>query len=366
MIQLSDFSFMQMAYGLAEKSKGWSSPNPLVGTVIVKNGTIVGWGHHEKPGSPHAEIVALERAGKKAGNSTIYQTLEPCVHWGKTPPCIDRIINAQPKRVVVSAYDVNPLVYKKGVRLLREKGINVNVGLMQEKNSRLNETYIKYITQKIPFITLKTAVSLDGKIATQTGSSRWITSEENREYIHLLRGENDAVMTGIRTILNDDPLLTIRHPQWENKKILRIILDTKLRFPLNARMLKTLDKGDIIICTSKNASLYKAEELEKKGIKIMRFPLKNSKISIKSVLKRLGEESISSVLVEGGGALLTSFLQEYLADKIIITIAPKLIGGQKSPGFFQGKGIQDIHDALRLKKFHCFRTGPDLVVEGYF
>ncbi|MFW6159871.1 MAG: bifunctional diaminohydroxyphosphoribosylaminopyrimidine deaminase/5-amino-6-(5-phosphoribosylamino)uracil reductase RibD [Acidobacteriota bacterium] len=365
MIQHKDLAFMRMAYSLAEKARGWVSPNPLVGAVVVKKGIIIGWGHHEKPGFPHAEIVALEIAGKKARNSTLYQTLEPCVHWGKTPPCIDRVIEARPRRVVISAYDANPLVYKKGIRLLKNNGIDVEVGLMQETNSRLNEAYIKYITRKIPFVTIKTAVSLDGKAATQTGSSRWITSEETRKYIHLLRGEHDAVITGIQTILHDDPLLTLRHSQWEDKKIIRIVLDSRLRFPLKARILQTLDKGNIIICTSDKAPSRKADKLEKKGIKVIRFPSEDLKIPIKKVLKRLGEEKISSVLVEGGGILTTSFLQEHLADKIIVTLAPSLVGGKKAPGFFQGTGVQSIQDALRLKKSHCFQIGSDLVVEGY-
>ena len=245
MTQLKDIAYLEMAYGLAEKARGWASPNPYVGSVVVRRDAVIGYGYHERPGRPHAEAIALERAGRGAGESTLYITLEPCVHWGRTPPCADAVLLARPRRVVVSSLDPNPLVFRKGVRKLRAAGIEVSVGLLQQRNATLNESYIKHITRGIPFVTLKAALSLDGRMATRTRDSRWISSPQARDYVHLLRGEQDAIMVGIQTILSDDPLLTVRHPQWAGKKALRVILDSRLRFPLRARILSSLSGGGI-------------------------------------------------------------------------------------------------------------------------
>jgi diaminohydroxyphosphoribosylaminopyrimidine deaminase/5-amino-6-(5-phosphoribosylamino)uracil reductase len=212
MTNLRDVAYLDMAYGLAEKALGFASPNPLVGAVVVKKDRIIGLGYHEGAGRPHAEIMALEQARRHSAGSTLYVTLEPCVHWGRTPPCVDAIIKARLKRVVVSALDPNPHVFQKGIQKLKEAGLEVEAGLLRERNERLNEAYAKYITRKIPFMALKAAVSLDGRIATKAFDSRWISSAEMREYIHLLRGEYDAVMIGASTLIRDDPRLTARHP----------------------------------------------------------------------------------------------------------------------------------------------------------
>ena len=365
MNKAKDIAYLQMCYGLAEKAIGWASPNPYVGAVIVKNDVVVGYGYHEKPGKLHAEAVALQRADKLALNSSVYITLEPCTHWGRTPPCIDKILQAKPKRLVISAYDPNPQINKKGVRQLREAGISVSVGLIKEKNDRLNENYIKHITKKVPFVIIKSALSLDGKTATASMDSQWISSRATRDYIHLLRGEFDAIMVGINTILKDDPRLTVRHPNWKGKKTTRIILDSQLRFPLKSRIQETLSSGRIMIFTCKNASPRKAETLRKKGIDI--FPLRSSsRVKIQEVLEWLGKNDISSVFVEGGAALQTNILEERLADKIMLTISPKLIGGRNAPTFFQGKGAKLIKDALRLKRSRIFQIENDMIIEGYF
>ncbi|MFW6131975.1 MAG: bifunctional diaminohydroxyphosphoribosylaminopyrimidine deaminase/5-amino-6-(5-phosphoribosylamino)uracil reductase RibD [Candidatus Aminicenantaceae bacterium] len=361
-----DASYMYMAYSLAEKAKGWASPNPYVGCIILKNGAIVGYGFHEKPGKLHAEAVAIQKAGSQVQNSTLYTTLEPCLHWGRTPPCVDKIIEAKPKRVVVSALDPNPLVYKKGVKKLKDAGINVLTGLLEQINKKLNETYIKYITRKQPFVLIKAASSFDGKIATKNFSSQWISSLQTREYTHLIRAEYDAIMTGINTIIKDNPQLTIRHSDWTNKKLTRIILDSSLRLPPDSKIISTLSKGKILIFTKKNPPLEKAKQLQRRGVQVIPLQKSDSSINLKEVLNYLGQIEISSVLVEGGGQLTTSFIQQKLADKILLIFSPKLIGGEKAPSFYDGKGINHIQDAYLLKDVHSFKIGEDTIMEGYF
>jgi diaminohydroxyphosphoribosylaminopyrimidine deaminase/5-amino-6-(5-phosphoribosylamino)uracil reductase len=361
-----DLAHMEMAYSLADKARGRSSPNPLVGSVIVRDGAVVGAGYHEEAGKPHAEIMALRKAGDRARGATIYLTLEPCVHWGRTPPCVDSLLAAGLKRAVVSAYDPNPIVHRKGIARLRAAGVDVSVGLLAERNARLNETYIKYITRKIPFVTLKAALSLDGRMATQTGDSRWISSSGARDYIHLLRGEYDALMVGIDTLIRDDPRLTVRHPGWGAKKIARIVLDSNLRFPLTARILGTLTRGRLIVFAQEGASAGKAAALRKRGVEVVLIdrPLKEEGLA--SVLAELGKREIASLLVEGGGRLETSFIERNLADKIVLTLSPKLIGGRNAPGFFGGEGVEKVRAALRLKGLKAFDLGDDLILEGYF
>lgn len=366
MKNLKDISCLQMAYSLAEKAKGWASPNPYVGAVIEKRGIIVGYGYHEKPGKPHAELVALQKAGALSRNSTAYITLEPCVHWGRTPPCVESLLEARPKRVVISAFDPNPLVFKKGIKRMRQAGIEVSAGLLEEKNNRLNEIYLKYITRKLPFVAAKAAISLDGKIATKNFDSHWISSPATREYIHLLRGEYDAIMVGITTLIKDDPLLTVRHRNWKGKNITRIILDSRLRIPLNAKIISTLSQGKIMVFTLNKASRKKAEALKKKGVDVVFLPVSSSKVDLKEVLAWLGRNQIASVLVEGGSLLLTSMLEQKLADKIFLTVSPKLIGGKEAPSLFQGNGADFIKDSFLLKRVNSFRIDEDTIFEGYF
>jgi diaminohydroxyphosphoribosylaminopyrimidine deaminase/5-amino-6-(5-phosphoribosylamino)uracil reductase len=363
MKNLKDIFYLQMAYALAEKAKGWANPNPYVGTVIVRKDVIVGNGYHVKPGQPHAEAVALQRAGSLSRNSTAYLTLEPCVHWGKTPPCTEAILQARLKRVVISALDPNPLVFKKGYKKIKRAGIEVSAGLLEEKNRRLNEVYLKYITKKTPFVIAKAAISLDGKIATKKFSSRWISSPQTRKYFQLLRGEYDALMVGINTLIKDDPLLTVRHPNWKGRHIVRVILDSNLRFPLGAKILSTLSQGRIIIFSLKKASQRKAEALRKKGVEVI-F-LSSPTLDLKKVLSWLGKNEMSSVLVEGGSRVLTSMLEENLVDKIFVSISPKLIGGKQAPSLLQGEGADFIKNSIRLKRINSFQIDEDIIVEGY-
>jgi diaminohydroxyphosphoribosylaminopyrimidine deaminase/5-amino-6-(5-phosphoribosylamino)uracil reductase len=361
-----DRSYLEMAYGLAEKARGWASPNPYVGAVLVRGEKIVGFGYHERPGAPHAEINALRLAGPSAKGSTLYLTLEPCVHWGRTPPCIDAVIQAAPRRVVISSYDANPVVFKKGVARLRQAGIEVSVGLLQERHKSLNEAYIKHITRGLPLVTLKAAVSLDGRIAARTGDSRWISSPHTREYIHLLRGEQDAIMVGIDTVLTDDPLLTVRHAQWNGKTILRAVIDSELRLPLRARILSTLCQGEVCILTTGKASTPKEKALEKIGVEVVRLPAVSSRVNLAAALAWLGKKGIASLLVEGGSRLLTTMVEKKLADRLFLTISPKLVGGEKARSFFEGRGVGRIAEAAGIYAPTTYAIGEDIILEGHF
>jgi diaminohydroxyphosphoribosylaminopyrimidine deaminase/5-amino-6-(5-phosphoribosylamino)uracil reductase len=365
MTDLKDIAYLEMAYGLAEKARGWASPNPYVGAVVVRRDTIIGYGYHERPGRPHAEAIALERAGRAANGSTLYITLEPCVHWGRTPPCTDAVLLARPRRVVVSSLDPNPLVFRKGVRRLRAAGIDVSVGLLQQRNLTLNESYIKYITRGIPFVTLKAALSLDGRMATRTRDSHWISSPLTRDYVHLLRGEQDAIMVGIQTILSDNPLLTVRHPQWAGKKAVRVILDSRLRFPLRARILSSLSEGRITVFTTSAAPARKRDLLEKRGIEVVEIPASSRSVDIAAVLAHLGGRGITSLLVEGGSRLLTTMIEGRFADKLFLTLSPRLIGGAAAPSLLEGEGVLRVQDSWAIRQVAMFTIGEDIVIEGY-
>jgi diaminohydroxyphosphoribosylaminopyrimidine deaminase / 5-amino-6-(5-phosphoribosylamino)uracil reductase len=361
-----DLAWMEMAYGLAEKARGRTSPNPLVGAVVVRGGAVIGHGFHEEPGKPHAEILALGMAGPLARGATLYLTLEPCVHWGRTPPCVDTVLAAGLKRIVVSALDPNPLVHTKGVGRLKEAGLDVSAGLLAERNAALNEAYTKYITRKVPFVTLKAALTLDGKIACRTGDSKWITSAATRDYVHLLRGEQDALMIGINTLVADDPLLTVRHVRWPGKTTVRAVLDSRLRFPLASRLLSTLDRGHILVFSGAEAPAGPAEALETRGVEVVRPQGGAKGWTLESVLSELGRREIAALLVEGGSRLFTSFVENRLADKAVLTYAPRLVGGAAAPGLVGGMGVNEVAHAIALKRTRSFAIADDIVVEGYF
>ncbi|MCX7973970.1 MAG: bifunctional diaminohydroxyphosphoribosylaminopyrimidine deaminase/5-amino-6-(5-phosphoribosylamino)uracil reductase RibD [Candidatus Aminicenantes bacterium] len=364
--EIIDRGYMQMAYSLAARARGWASPNPYVGAVVVKGNKIIGYGYHEQPGKPHAEVVALEMAGEKSRDSTLYVTLEPCVHWGRTPPCVETVLRFRPKRVVISSLDPNPIVYKKGVERLREKGIEVDLGCLKEINEKLNEAYFKFVRHGRPWVILKAALSLDAKIAAVDGSSKWLTGPLARDYVHLLRGEVDALLVGINTILKDNPRLTVRHPLWPKKHLTRVILDSQLRLPLNSRLLNTLDQGPIIVFSSNQASSRKQKLLEKKGVKIIKVSHDGRWLNLEQVLEELGQLGIASILVEGGGQVLTSFFEQNLADKIYLHIAPCFLGGERATSLFKGHGFPSIENRLKLRHYRTFWLGPDIILEGYF
>ena len=355
-----DKVFMKKALSLAKKGAGKVSPNPMVGAVVVKDGEIISTGYHAYYGGPHAEAVALEKAGEKARGATLYVNLEPCVHFGKTPPCVPRIIDAGIKRVVIATLDPNPLVSGKGVKMLREAGIDVTVGVLEKEAKKLNEAFFKWIKTKVPFVVLKIASTLDGKIATYSGNSKWITSLESRKLVHKYRAFYDAVLVGAGTVLKDNPELTVRLMRGRNP--VRVILDSSLRIPLSSKVLAA--NGRRIVFHSEDVSSDKLERLRDMGVELYAVPGEGEVLDLHEVLRKLGEIGIASVMVEGGREIFSSFLREELADKLIYFIAPKILGGGIGP--FDEVELCTIGESIELKDVRVRRVGSDLLVEGYF
>jgi diaminohydroxyphosphoribosylaminopyrimidine deaminase/5-amino-6-(5-phosphoribosylamino)uracil reductase len=358
-----DEKYMKLALELAKSASGQTSPNPLVGAVVVKDHQIVGTGAHLKAGEAHAEVHALEMAKDKAQGATLYVTLEPCSHFGRTPPCADRVIQSGIKRVVIAALDPNPLVAGLGVDKLKEAGIEVQKGLLQQESERMNEIFNHYIVHKSPFVTLKTATTLDGKIATVTGESQWITSDEARADVHLLRHQHDAILVGVNTVLKDNPRLTTRLNGEQGKNPIRLILDSKLRTPLDAQILNT-EVASTWLFTSKQASKEQIKLYEEKGVRIFQSN-DESRVSIAYVLQTLGQEQVASLLVEGGGEVNAAFLQGKYVHKVVAYLAPKLIGGNEAPSSFRGEGFTKLTEAVQLCDVQYVPIGQDLKVVGY-
>lgn len=358
---LLDEMYMKLAIHVAKKGKGKVSPNPLVGAVIVKDSKIVSCGYHEKFGGSHAEVNAVNNANVDLKGSTMYVTLEPCCHYGKTPPCVDLIIEKGISKVIVGTLDPNPKVAGKGVKKLKDAGIEVIVGFLEEKCKKMNEIFMKYIKTRKPFVNFKMGMSLDGKIGTKTGESMWITGEKSRESVHKLRGELTGIMVGIGTVIKDNPNLTCRIKGYKNP--IRIILDSKLRIPLNAKVLN--GESRTIIATTKGCNKEKEEELIKKGIEVLKIKSKEEKIDLNSLMSKLGELKIDSILLEGGSDLGFSSLKEGIIDKVLIYIAPKMIGGEKAKGPLGGLGIERLKDAFLLKNIENKRIGNDILISAY-
>lgn len=354
--------YMNLAMKLALKGKGLTSPNPLVGSLVVKNGDIIGKGFHAKAGLAHAEVVALDEAGDKAEGATLYVTLEPCVHFGRTPPCVARIIKSGVKEVVVGMIDPNPLNNGKGIEILKQNKIKIRVGFLEDKLKRMNEAFIKYITKKTPFITVKVAESLDGRIATRTGDSKWITSDKSRGYAHRLRGDFDAVMVGVNTVLRDNPKLDA----WFSKKQpVKIVVDSQLSTPEKANLFP--GAKPVIIATLASAL---GQETENRKIlsgkaNILEVKEKGGQVNLKDMLKKLAGLGITNILVEGGGILIGSLFDEGLVDKIMFFISPKIIGGKEAIGAVMGQGVARVERALKLKEVTLRRFGEDFLIEGY-
>jgi len=353
---------MRRALHLAEKGRGRTSPNPLVGAVLVKDGQIIGEGYHTKAGESHAEIVALGKAGDKARGATLYLNLEPCTHYGKTPPCAPAVIEAGVSRVVVGMEDPNPRVTGKGVASLMEAGLDVKMGILERECRKLNEAFCKYISHQVPFVILKVAATLDGKVATRNGESKWITGEVSRRFVHRIRDQVDGVIVGIRTVLKDDPMLTARIKG--GKDPFRIVLDSRLRIPENSKMIEA-SPSKAIIATTEIAPQRKIESLEKKGVRVLIFGSKMGKVDLKACLSKLGEMGMMSLLVEGGSQVSGSFLDEGLVDKILLFFSPKLIGDSLAPGIFGGEGTHQLRDAFSITELKIRRMGEDILLEGY-
>jgi diaminohydroxyphosphoribosylaminopyrimidine deaminase/5-amino-6-(5-phosphoribosylamino)uracil reductase len=353
---ISHKKYMGIAIKLAEKGRGYVSPNPLVGCVIVKRGKIVGRGYHKKYGEAHAEINALKAAGKKAKNATMYVNIEPCSHWGKTSPCTEKIVEAGIREVVVGMEDPNPLV--DGYKELKFRGLKTRIGILRDKAKKLNEAYIKHTKTKKPFVILKLAMSLDGKIATKSGDSKYITSRAARKYVHQLRNDVDAVMVGINTITRDNPLLDSRLVKGKNPK--KIILDSKLKISERAKILK--DPSSVIIATTKKASKNKIDKLQHKGVRILLLKPKKGLVDLKELVKELGKSEIASVMIEGGAELSGNAVKEGVVDKILIFTAPKIIGNGLGP--IKNLGIKKVKKAIKLKNISTRNIGKDFLVEG--
>lgn len=353
---------MKKALKLAEKGWGHSNPNPLVGAVIVKGGKIIGEGYHEYFGGPHAEVNALKNAVEDVEGATMFVTLEPCSHYGKTPPCSDAIIKSGIKEVYIAMEDPNPMVSGSGIRKLKDAGIAVHVGMMEREARQLNEIFIKYITTKLPFVILKSAMSIDGKIACYTKDSKWITSEKSREYVHKIRGRVSCVMVGVNTVIEDDPMLTARiHGQ---KSPVRIIVDSKGRIPLDSNVIK--DKTvKTLIATTELMSDDVRRKLEDMDIGVIKLKNSNGRVPLKELMVKLGEMNIDSVLIEGGGTLNWSALKEGIVDKAMFFIAPKIIGGKNALTPVEGEGFSKVMDSINLKDTNVQNINGDILITGY-
>jgi len=362
MTSFDDLYFMKVALLLARRGANWVSPNPMVGAVVVQKGQMVGRGYHRRYGGPHAEVFALEEAGKKANGATLYVTLEPCPHYGKTPPCVDQILQSGIRRVVIGAIDPNPAVCGRGIKRLREKGVEVVVGVLEKDIQKLNEKYFKFMQRGVPFVTLKVAQSLDGDIATASGQSHWITSLTARKKVHHLRSQHDAVLIGVNTVITDDPQLTVRHVQGHQPR--RIILDGRLRIPLEARVLNDEFAEQTLVFTTTRAPREKITRIQEKGAQVFCVEAQDTgQISVEHLLRKLGELGISSVLVEGGQEVFTQFLRSKQVDKMVIFAAPILIGqGLKA---FGDLGVSRVDEALHLRDVKVQRLGEDIWLEGY-
>ncbi|MED3660822.1 bifunctional diaminohydroxyphosphoribosylaminopyrimidine deaminase/5-amino-6-(5-phosphoribosylamino)uracil reductase RibD [Ureibacillus terrenus] len=359
----TDREYMELALNLAKTAKGKTNPNPLVGAVLVKDGVIVGTGLHRKAGEPHAEVHAFNMAGDYAKGATLYVTLEPCSHYGKTPPCVDLVKNSGVERVVVATLDPNPKVSGRGVQILRDAGIEVEVGLLEKKARKLNERFFHNMLTNRPFVTLKYAMTLDGKIATYTGHSKWISGENSRLQVHQLRDEMDAILVGIGTVLKDNPFLTTRLPDRQGKNPVRVILDSRLQIPLDANVLN--DEAKTIIVTTTEADPKKIVELEKNNVTLIYCSKNEQGICLEEMLDQLYKFGITDILVEGGGEVNASFIRAGLVNKFIIYIAPKLLGGRRSISPVAGEDLETMDLAAKVEFDSFERIGEDLCIIAY-
>jgi diaminohydroxyphosphoribosylaminopyrimidine deaminase/5-amino-6-(5-phosphoribosylamino)uracil reductase len=359
-----DEKYMRMALHLAEKARGRTSPNPMVGAVVVKNGHVVGRGYHRKAGEPHAEAIALKKAGPAAKDATLYVTLEPCSHTNKrTPPCTPLVIQSGVKRVVIAMIDPNPRVSGGGISTIRKSGIKLVAGVLEAEATKLNEAFIKHVTTKTPFVTLKIAQTLDGKIATASGESKWITGEEAREEGHRLRDINDAILVGINTILKDNPSLTSRIPGGRDP--VRVIVDSRLRIPLNAKVLIQKSQAKTMVATLSNVPESKIKKLQDIGAEVLTIKSVLDRVDLQDLMKKLGKKDIMNVLIEGGAEVNASALKSSIVDKIVMFIAPTIMTGRDSLCSIGGISPKKLGHSIKLRSVTSRFVGQDLMIEGY-
>jgi diaminohydroxyphosphoribosylaminopyrimidine deaminase/5-amino-6-(5-phosphoribosylamino)uracil reductase len=359
---MTDLSYMQRALELARRGRGWVNPNPLVGAVVVRDGAIVGEGFHPKVGEPHAEVFALREAGEKARGATLYVTLEPCNHWGRTPPCTQGIIEAGIQRVVAASWDANPLTAAQSRQTLEAAGIPLSVGLLEAEARRLNEPFFHFIRTRRPFVVMKTAMTLDGKIATPSGHSQWISGEASRAHVQELRATYAGIMAGIGTVLADDPSLTCRIPGAHTPA--RIIVDPRAETPLTAKLFA--DPSPVILAIAPKADPERRRALEARGATLLEVPLAENgrHLDLCALMAQLGERSIDSILLEGGGGLNASALRAGIVSKVVSFVAPKLLAGDGIPPT-HGPAFATMDQAIPLRDLSCHPSGEDVRLEAY-
>ncbi len=362
---MHDIDYMKMALKLAQKGRGFTSPNPMVGAVVVKGDRVVGKGFHEAAGKAHAEVNAIADAGIRAKDATLYVTLEPCNHTGRTPPCTESILKAGLMRVVVAMEDPNPNVTGGGIDYLRQNGVEVTVGICESEAKTLNECFIKFVRTKRPFVIVKCASTLDGQIATRTGDARWVSGEASRRYVHRLRHAVDAIMVGIGTVCADNPRLTTRLKERRGRDPIRIILDTHLAVPEDAKVLRVKSDSDTIIISGHAAAKDKKARIEDKGVRVLHCLLKDGMIDLLPLMDRLGAMDITSLLIEGGGRLMASAMAAGIVDKILIFYAPKISGGNDGVSICTGKGAESMHRCMAVEQMMVKRFGEDVLIQGY-
>jgi diaminohydroxyphosphoribosylaminopyrimidine deaminase/5-amino-6-(5-phosphoribosylamino)uracil reductase len=352
--------FIGKTLSLARRAEGNTSPNPLVGALLVKQGRIISEGYHKKAGTPHAEVIAIDKAGKDAAGATLYVSLEPCCHKDKrTPPCTEKIMSSGIRDVVIAMKDPNPKVSGKGIEELRKAGIRVISGVLEAKAKKLNESYIKYMTTGLPFVTLKVAMTMDGKIATPEGESKWITGDKARAEVHRLRSKADAVMTAIGTVKADDPLLTCRNGR--GRSPVRVVIDPNLEISPDARVLTCPPRTYVVTRTARSRS--KKDMLREKGVQIIEYH--GQRLDLVGLIKELGQAGMISILVEGGASLNSYCLEAGIVDKVVFFIAPKIIGGRESFSAVGGKRFRRLHEAHMISDITVKRLGDDIMIEGY-
>lgn len=362
----SDEQIMRKVFRLARKGAGTVSPNPLVGAILTQNGKVVGRGFHRKAGMPHAEIHAINQAGRRAEGGTLYLNLEPCCHTQKrTPPCTEAILKSGIKKVVIAMRDPNPEVNGKGLRIIKKKGLEVQEGVLKEEAELLNEIFVYYIKTSLPFVALKVAATLDGKIANRSGLSKWITGETSRKFGHQLRNRYDSILVGKGTILADNPELTVRLPLRSKRNPIRIIVDENLSLPLSSKVY-CLRPGDrVIVATTERGEKSRKKRLEEKGVEVIQISGNGNGIDLSSLLKRLAKMEISSVLIEGGSGINGSAVREKLVNKVYFLVALKFMGGTDSISAIGGPSPSRLSDLPELKRTKIREMGEDLLIEGY-
>jgi len=358
--------FMKAALGYARKGLGKTSPNPAVGAVIVRKDQIIAAGFHRKAGAPHAEVEALNRLqGKARSGDTLYVTLEPCNHYGRTPPCTQAILEKGVRKVVVGMKDPDPRVKGGGCEVLSRQGVEVVTGVLELECRRLNEWFVTYVTKRRPFVIAKTAMTLDGWTATSTGHSRWVTNERSREWVHRLRNQVDGILVGVGTVMADDPLLNTRLRKGRGRDPVRIIVDTHLRIPVNARVLGHAKGSETLITVSEDVPSRRLRRLEGKGVSFLTCPKKEGRIDLQALMDMLGKRSITSVLLEGGATLMGAMIRERLVDKFCIFKAPKILGASDGRPMALGQGPSRMDQSIPLKDIRIRRFGEDLLITGY-